>query len=108
MERENNTIFIGVTLLILIVLVGAGLVDASLSKLLLPPEPFATVAVDYQHGIVIRGPESEICLKAAKIGTLAVEGEAIIIQTGFFSIKVPFVLTVGNISRLRDALLLTK
>ncbi|MGI6364379.1 MAG: hypothetical protein ACOX2G_01275 [Bacillota bacterium] len=108
MEREYNTIFIGLVLLAIIVLVGAGLVDSSLSRLLLPPEPFATVAVDYQHGIVIRGPESEISFKATKLATVAIEDERIAIRTGAFSLKIPFVLTWGNINGLRAALRLTK
>lgn len=108
MEREKNALFLGATLLIIIVLVGANLVDSSLTKLILPSEPFATIGLDYQHGIVVRGSGREIALKAANLGKIEVAQDNFLINTRFFLIKIPFVLTWGNINSLRHALQLTK
>lgn len=108
MDRENNLLFLGISVLILIVFTGANLVDTSLTKLLLPEEPFATMAVKYEHGFVFQGPQSKVSFPPALMGHLAVEEDRIELSTGYFAVKIPFVLTLGNIDSLRATWLLTK
>lgn len=100
-SNEKNLYFSAVLLFLVLVLGGLKLVDASLSRLIEPDAPFATVSLQYEHGFVLLGPEKQYCLPSLELGTIKVEESSLRFSRGERSLKLPRFLTWGNIEKLR-------
>jgi len=100
-DSEKNLIFAATVLLVLVVIAGIGMVDNSLTRLIMPERPFATVAVKYQHGLLVQGAEADVYLKAYEIGAITIDQKEICFQTRRFEILVPHSIRVGDINEIR-------
>ena len=69
----KNTLFLGVLLLVVLVLVGTNLTDRQLNRLILPEQPISVLSVSYEHGVVIHGPQARFAVPALTIGELSVD-----------------------------------
>jgi len=108
-DAEKNLLFVGIVMLLMVVIIGINLVDGSLTRLMLPDLPFSTVSVKYNHGMVLTGPESELCLVSPSLAALWVAGDVVHVETVWFKIRTPYILTLGNIENMRTLTgLLTK
>lgn len=88
--NEKNLLFLGIIMLLVLVVFGLRIVDNSLTGLLLPDSPYLTVAVEYEHGIIIRGPERVIHIPVQDIASLLVNDGSIEIRTCGIKIRIPF------------------
>lgn len=106
--KEANLLFCSVVLLLLLVLAGVSQVDASLTSLLLPAAPYTTLALAYQHGFVLKGPQCEYSLPSIKLATLDFTGENLLFTLGNTGFCLPRYIALGNIEKLKRLLAVDK
>ena len=104
-NSEKNLYFGAIMLFLFLVLGGLNLVDANLTRLVLPDTPFATISRTYEHGLVLKVPEKQYNLPSLEIVTIAMEdGSLLFTRNGGGGVKVPRFLTWWNIKKLRGLL----
>lgn len=108
-DAEKNTLFLGVLLLVVLVLVGTNLTDRQLNRLILLEQPISVLSVSYEHGVVIHGPQARFAVPALTIGELSVDGDVARWRVGGLSLELPLAINWGNLGALRSKVgLLTK
>jgi hypothetical protein len=103
-SSDKNLYFSAILFFLLLVLGGLKLVDASLTRLIEPEAPFATFSVQYEHGLVLKGPKNQYRLPSLKLVTIRVEESSLHLSRGGKGLKLPRFLTWGNIEKLRGLL----
>lgn len=103
-SSEKNLYFCAVLFLLLLVLGGLKLADANLTRLMAPEAPFATVSLQYEHGLVLKGPEKQYRLPSLDLVTIDVEENSLHLSRGGRGLKLPRFVALGNIEKLRGLL----
>jgi hypothetical protein len=99
---EKNLLFLGLAIFALVVIGGLNLVDGNLTRLMVPESPYLTASVSYDHGIVISGPERKIRLGAQDLVFIASRGGEVHLERGPIQLRIPYIITLGGIEKIRD------
>jgi len=98
-DGEKNLLFIGVTIVSLILLIGIALVDGSLNRLIVPDRPFATASIKYNHGIVWVSQEKQVAVKAPRLANLQINQNQMSLETRLFKLELPLVISIKLLGR---------
>lgn len=100
--KESNLYFIAVFLILCLVLGGLSIVDAGLTRIIMPEAPFVTLSVKYSHGLTLVVPEKHYHIPCIELCTVRIEDSYWHFAKGGGEIKLPRFFILGDIKKLRS------
>lgn len=105
---EKNLLFCAVFIFFLLVVVGLRLVDANLTRMIVPDTPFATFSLRYEHGFVLVGSGEKHPVPSLALVNLRTGASKLSICRGRGELVLPLYLNLGEIKGLRGLLAVDK
>lgn len=100
--KENNLYFIAAIFFLAVVLGGLSIVDSGLNRLIMPEEPFISVAVQYNHGLELKVPGKQVSVPCIELCSVNTKDNYWHIARGGASFMLPRYISFGDIDKLRS------
>jgi hypothetical protein len=100
--KESNLYFIAMFIILGLVLGGLSIVDAGLTRLIMPEAPFVSVSIKYSHGMTLVVPDKQYHVPCIELCTVSIEDSYWHFARGGGEVKLPRLLIFGDIEKLRS------